>query len=60
MLVVNPQRNVQTVQVKLEGVKNIANVEDALGGASAQVREGSIRDELQPLAAKCYVVSVWK
>jgi len=56
VLVVNPQRSVQTVQVKLESLRNTANVKDALGGTSATIREGTIRDELQPLAAKCYVV----
>ena len=56
VLVVNPQRNVQTVRVKVDGLKATGQVQDALGAQPAEMRDGSIADELQPLQAKCYVV----
>ena len=56
VLVVNPERDVQTAPVKIEGLTGTLTVADALGGPPAEMRDGLITAELQPLQSACYVV----
>jgi len=55
VLVVNPTREEQELVLALDGVAD-GEVKDALGGSSALVANGVLRDKLAPLAAKCYAL----
>ncbi len=56
VLVVNPERDVQDAWVQLAGLTSVGQVQDALGGAPADIRDGLIMAELQPLQSQCFIV----
>ncbi len=56
VLVVNPERDVQGAWVQLAGVKGVGQVQDALGGPPADIRDGLIMAELAPLQSQCFIV----
>ena len=56
VLVVNPERDLQDAWVQLAGLEGVGQVQDALGGPPADIRDGLIMAELQPLQAACYIV----
>ncbi len=56
VLVVNPERDVQDAWVQLAGLTGVGQVQDALGGAPADIRDGLIMAELQPLQSQCFIV----